>query len=322
MTKIYKSNDKLIIYIPSDIENALNLKAGDEIDFFKYKNKLYLFAKKEDIVKIMLSNTTDTNTLQDTKQIKSNSNITDSNITDTSNNNNNNSNNNNTNTVTKEYLSVLRKLNGLSFNKRTQQSISKILNDSEKQILLEMINKKFVLLIKKNEDFVYSISKYVYPKLKENNYSTSIQSNSDVNKQNNYKPIINQNHQIPNSLNNLRTNEEQLKKDQNFIETNGYLVISNEVEAGDFSRFMEESIRHGYIIGTRAFNKKFYIALKSFVIRISEKIIGIMGSKAMTVEEIAEHLNIAPDGIRSILYIIAEKGDISEVKTDIFKVVS
>ena len=216
-----------------------------------------------------------------------------------------------------------------------------------------MINKKFVLLIKKNEDFVYSISKYVYPKLKENNYSNSIQTNPEINKQSDYKPVNNQNQQIHNVLNSLRTNEEQLKNYQNFIETNGYLVISSEIEAGDFSKFMEESIRHGYIIGTRAFNKKFYIALKSFVIRISPKIIGIMGSKKMTTEEIAEHLNISIktveghlaiamktlrkslylikiaehlniplDGIRSILYIIAEKGDISEVKTDIFKVVS
>ncbi len=317
MTKIYKSNDKLIIYIPIDIENELDLKAGDEIDFFKYKNKLYLFAKKEDIVKIMLSNTDvntdvnndvniDANTVQVSNQVENNINAV----------------NNNDNTVTKEYLSVLRKLNGLSFNKRTQESISKILNNSEKQILLEMINKKFVFLIKKNEDFVYSISKYIYPKLKENNYSNSIQSNQEINKSSNYKSSTNQNYQIHNVLNTLGTNEEVLKNYQNFIETNGYLVINNEAEAGDFSKFMEESIRHGYIIGTRAFNKKFYIALKSFVIRISPKIIGIMGSKKMTIKEIAEHLNIPQDGIRSILYIIAEKGEISEVTPDIFRVVS
>ncbi|MCL4383151.1 MAG: hypothetical protein M1168_01080 [Candidatus Marsarchaeota archaeon] len=310
MTKIYKLNNKLIIYLPNEIANALNLKAGDEINFLKNNGDSFIFEKKNaDSNKKAVINK---NNISDEERIK-NSNLTDN------------------------ELIVLRKLNDLQFNKRTKQSVSSVLNSQEKQVLQKLINKNFVLLIKKNEDYIYSISKYIYPKLRQNfNHITALESedkareakksinNADINKINYNKKTNSENTiNIKNIINNETSSNvtDKFKNYQNIIETTGYLVIVDENDAAIFSNLMEESIRHGIIIGVRAFNKKFYIALKLFVIRNSPKILGILGSKKMNVAEIANQLNMEEDAIRTVLYLLAESGDVYEVKQDVFKVV-
>ena len=106
------------------------------------------------------------------------------------------------------------------------------------------------------------------------------------------------------------------------LETAGFLVVANQAEASAVSAELEESIRRGLVIGTRAFNKKYYIALKSFVARSAPGILKAMGDKAMRIEEISKDTGIDEDGIRAVLYMLAEQGEVTETKRDIFKAVS
>ena len=55
MSKVYKSKvgDKLVVYIPYDVISALDIKDGDDVDFFKFSGKSFLFAKKNDIVDLL-----------------------------------------------------------------------------------------------------------------------------------------------------------------------------------------------------------------------------------------------------------------------------
>ena len=323
MVKIYKSNNKLIIYLPDVVINSLNLKIGEEIDFLEYGNKSFLVAKKDDIAKFFITG------MAKSKDENINAYTASENLNKLNNINNKNTDNINKNKTYDQYaitaieLNVLRKLNNLKFANSNKPSIQKILNDSERKVLESLIKKKFVLVLRKNNEFIYSISKYIYPKLRGNDFTAaSNKTEADANYINAKEAIhsVHDNISYPNS-NIIKSDGSKVKTFQDSLETNGYLVLSSETDAAELSKSMEESIRTGTIIGTRAFNKKFYIGLKKFIVNNTPKIIGVIGSKKMSVDEISKQLNIEPDGILTILYILAENGEVTELKENIFKLV-
>ncbi|MCL4381337.1 MAG: AbrB/MazE/SpoVT family DNA-binding domain-containing protein [Candidatus Marsarchaeota archaeon] len=298
MSKVYKSNNKLILYLPSDFIEAMGIKTGDELEFLKYSDKSFLIARREDVAKLFIASASQKSETAPTA-VAAASHIENARIAPAE-------------------MNVLKKLNNLLFNKRTKQSVQKILTEPEKAVLESLIKKKFVLPIKRNNEWIYSISKYIYPRLA-NNAGSAIAAPAQLTPkeaqadERRYPP--------PEYAGTQKVGENKIKALQNSLEANGYIVISNESDASEISKTMEESIRRGIVIGTRAFNRKFYIALKKFVVSNTPKIIGIMGSKKMPVDEISKQLNIDHDGILAILYLLAENGEVTEVKENIFKVV-
>jgi hypothetical protein len=101
----------------------------------------------------------------------------------------------------------------------------------------------------------------------------------------------------------------------------GYAVIPTEAEASEVSLMIEDEIRHGIVMGTRAFNKKFYIATKNFIIKNTTKLLNLIRTKPMGVGDIAAAAELNPEGARAILYILSESGEVTEVRKDIFKAV-
>ncbi len=299
MSKVYKLNNKLILYLPSDFIEAMNIKNGDELEFLKYSDKSFLIARREEVTKLFIANAGQRNETPH-PSIAASPGIENARIDPVE-------------------MNVLKKLNNLLFNKRTKQSVQKILTEPEKAVLESLIKKKFVLMIKRNNEWIYSISKYIYPRLANNESNAIPTTMQSMPKE---IQVSEQKHPQPEYAKAQKLEEDRIKGLQNSLETNGYIVISNENDAAEISKVMEESIRRGIVIGTRAFNRKFYIALKKFVVNNTPKIIGIMGSKKMPVEEISKQLNIDQEGILVILYLLAENGEVTEVKENIFKVVT
>lgn len=105
----------------------------------------------------------------------------------------------------------------------------------------------------------------------------------------------------------------------NLLESKGFLVLNNEADAAVVSAGLEDSIRQGLVVGTRAFNKKFYIGLRGFINKNASKILKLIDQKSMDVESIAKESGIEEDGVRTILYVLSESGDVTEVRRDIFR---
>jgi predicted transcriptional regulator len=84
---------------------------------------------------------------------------------------------------------------------------------------------------------------------------------------------------------------------------------------------LEDSIRHGQVLGTRSFsNKKFFIVTRQFLDRHIPSIFKMLREGARRTSEIAANENIDADAARAILYTLAENGDITEKKKDIFAI--
>ena len=105
-----------------------------------------------------------------------------------------------------------------------------------------------------------------------------------------------------------------------FLEKNGFLVAPTEAEAGKVSLALEQSIRHGQVLGTRAFNKKFYIVLRKYFDRFAPQILKKLRDRNYKVADLAKELKTEEEGLRAILYLLSENGDVSEKKRDIFTI--
>ena len=105
------------------------------------------------------------------------------------------------------------------------------------------------------------------------------------------------------------------------LETAGYLVLSNEADASALSASLEDSIKRGAVLGTRAFNRKFYVVMRSFMTRNAPKVMRVLDKKSVGISDIAEACGIDEDAARAILYMMSESGEISEVKRDVFRLV-
>ena len=282
-----------MVYLPSDVTSSLSLKEGDELDFFKMGDKQYLIAKKSDVLQMLTGGTTREPIPIPQVQSKPSG---------------------RTLQVSDEELRVLKKLDTIKYNDRTAEKLKQVLNDNERKVLRELIAKEFVTPFKRvgEQKSKYGITKSVYDQF----LFGKRQQQQPVPQ----TPVAEAQEQKPKAW------EKKVVSASggylNMLETAGFLVVANQAEASAVSAELEESIRRGLVIGTRAFNKKYYIALKSFVARSAPGILKAMGDKAMRIEEISKDTGIDEDGIRAVLYMLAEQGEVTETKRDIFKAVS
>ncbi|MFI5412879.1 MAG: hypothetical protein ACHQX1_03225, partial [Candidatus Micrarchaeales archaeon] len=298
ISKIYKVKDKLAIYLPYEVINSLGVKEGDEIDFFKYE-KYFIVAKKDDILKLMMPQqqqaAPQAKPVQPQQQRSSNI------------------------TISNDELAVLKKLDSIKYGERTKERLKQALNANEKKILVNLIKRKLVSPFKKagEQTFKYGIAKSVYNQylFGKRELSKDKPQQKPVSAVVQLQPII-----VP-----RQPEAKKWEKDLNashtyldMLEQNGFLVVVNQTEASTISTELEQSIRTGQVIGTRAFNKKYYITLKAFVNKNAARVFKAIGTKNMSVTDISKAIGIDEEGIRAILYILAEQGEVTEVRRDIF----
>ena len=113
--KIYKQNNKLAIYLPYEVLENLNLTESDEVEFFKYSDKAFLFAKKSDIASMLAG--------QSLAQLPQARQAQQKNAPSAP------------SELSAEEIAVLKKLDTVRYSLRNEENIGKILNAREKQIL-------------------------------------------------------------------------------------------------------------------------------------------------------------------------------------------
>jgi bifunctional DNA-binding transcriptional regulator/antitoxin component of YhaV-PrlF toxin-antitoxin module len=278
------------VNIPYEVVSTLGIKDGEEVDFFKYSDKYFLFAKKSDVVlKILGANENG----EIKKEVKNEKKYTEKNLET-------------------DELKVLKKLDTIRYNNRTKEYVKTIMNGNELNILQGLIRKKAVSIYKKEgeNDYKYGISKdvydkYLFGKRNENIDEAIKEKNEKVNDEAKEKGWE------------IKLREKNKYAD--LLEVDGYLVLTNAADAEAASAQLEESIRHGLVVGTRAFNKKYYVAIKSFVTNNSQNILRLIEKKSMSVDEISAELHMDAEAVRTILYLLSESGDVTEMKKDIFR---
>ncbi|MEM3838983.1 MAG: hypothetical protein QXF01_00155 [Candidatus Micrarchaeaceae archaeon] len=284
MVKIYKYNNKLAIFLPFDVIKELGLSENDEVEFFRFKGNSYLFAKKSDIADLLVGEKQQQAIRKPPSQSAAEKPV-----------------------LNEEEISVLKKLDTIRYNQRTQANVEKLLDSKERDTLRQLMKRKIISLFMNEKDgtMLLSISKGIYDRFlmrKRNGQHEAKQAN-DAEEQR-Y------------GLLSVRGNidDDNIKK----LEKDGYIVLQTEGEAAAVSAALEESIRHGQVFGTRAFNRKFYILLRQFLERYSASITKELRGGEKKVSEIASKIGIDENGARAILYYMAETGDVSEKKRDLF----
>lgn len=284
--KVYKSKDKLIVYLPYEVIKQLGLKGDEEIDFFKFNEKAFLFAKKEDITKMLVG--------AQQPQVRVALESRPSGRLD----------------LSQAEIEVLKKMDTLRYAQRTVANTAKLLNDQEKKTLQNLLDKKSVALIKDGKEGLYSISKDVYDRFLMRKKAAATAPKAEPAKPAqerhflSYKKIVGLQNEVI----------EKLEKD-------GFIVLPTEAEAASVSLALEGSVRLGLVLGTRAFNKKFYIILRDFFNDNSGKVIKSLKEGPKSVVSVAKDTGVDEDAVRAILYLLSEQGDVSERRRDIFALV-
>ncbi len=259
----------------------MSIKEGDDVDFLKYNDSTYIFAKKSDLVNALTGNKQAAAATAPSHERPREK-------------------------ISAEELEVLKKLDTVRYSNRTKENVRKLLDSRENAILQGLLKRKAVTLFKKEDEseYRYGISKEIYNEF--------LFGKRGAGKPNIVEP---EQHATKGWMVKLK---EQNKYSEE-LETNGYLVILTEAEATTLSTLLEESIRLGLVIGTRAFNKKYYVALKSFVAQNANPVLKLIEGKSIGIADIAKSLKVEEDAARAVLYLLAESGDVTEVRRDVFK---
>lgn len=282
--KIYKFKDKFVVYLPFEVIKQLGLKGEEEVDFFRFSDKAFLFAKKEDITNLLMVTKTGVSAgpapvgQAPPKKVE----------------------------ITQEEVVVLKKLDTLRYANRTPANVSKILNEGEKKVLQGLVNKRVVWLFKPKGS--YSISKEIYDKflMRRAPPASSAPAKKEV-VEAPQKMVV-----LPVKINNANVDK---------LEIDGYIVLPTEAEASSLSLAVEDSIRSGKVLGIRAFNKKFYVVLRAFFDKNSDKVIKELKGGPKKVDELVKSTGLKEDGIRAMLYLLSEQGDVSERRKDVFTLI-
>ncbi len=286
MPKVKKSNNKFYVLIPPEMVDSLGIKEGEELVFEKRDASSFVVAKKGAVPE-------------------------------------------GAGELSERELEILRKLDTMRYSERTKEKVDPMLTAAEKVVLAKMVEKKVVTLFRKDpkEPYKYGISKGIYDKFLFGKRMPKAAGAAQPERQAAApaRPAAEvQQRQPERKLDREAVKKWEQKSESGYIEeleTKGYVVLRNEADAASASAAREDSIRQGLVIGTRAFDKKFYIGLRGFINKNGPKIMRVLEKgKSITAEEIGAEIGIEADAVKTILYILAEKGDVAEVRRDVFRI--
>ena len=282
--RVYKQNNKLAVYLSREVVEKLGLHEDDEVDFFSLEGDSFVFAKKSDIAKMLASGKGEVPQIKESKDVaqRFHKEIM----------------------LSQDEINVLKKMDELRYNERTKENVNKRLDQEGRRILQELENKKVVNLFSKGNSELYSISNDIYNRFLMRKQPKQEKGAEKIEKRE------------KNEISNLipRIDDENVRT----LEKDGFVVLSSESEASLLSTKLEESIRRGFVLGTRAFNKKYYIALRSFIEKNGPKLVAKMKEGKSKIDDLASAAGISEDGARAVLYFLAESGEVSEKKRDLF----
>jgi bifunctional DNA-binding transcriptional regulator/antitoxin component of YhaV-PrlF toxin-antitoxin module len=281
--------DGLAISMPREVVKTLGIREGDDIDFIQYKDSYYIIAKRSDIAKLITGSAAQAAVSQ--QQEKPAANVP---------------------KLSEAEISVLKKLDTLRYSMRTTPEVAKILG-KEERITFKQLEKKHVIVPFKDEQQKthYSIQKMFY-----DNYLMRKRPAEQPKQE--YKLSLSKG-KVAEAAKSSTAPISAIEKYMDALQNAGYIVVPTEAEASAISAALEDSIRRGLVVGTRAFNKKFYIVMRSFINANTPAITAQISDKSSSVPVIAKACKLDEEAIRAVLYILAESGEVTEVRKDIFR---
>ncbi len=273
------------------MQEGLGLKENDEVDFFRNSSKSFIVAKKSDIAELLASMNGDKRvTSQPVKEPGGRAGQA----------------------PTAEELEVLKKLDTVRYAERTEEKVNSMLTRDEKAVLKGLVAKGFVEpFAKAGAAAKYGIAKSIYDRFLMRKKPDAAEEVQQA--------------QQRRSLRAIPVGQEKEQAAQGVdvyvkaLQSNGFVVVRNEADASNLSAAMEDSIRRGLVLGTRAFNRRFYIATRAYINRNSSQILSEIEKSSKSAADIANATGLDEDGVRAVLYLLAESGDVTEVRRDIFK---
>ncbi len=305
MPRVTKINNKLYMPIPESVLSALGISEGGDMEFLKHKGKSVILAKKDYLLQVLEGTVVveDADTAMQAKSAqKSSSGDGAIHLSDAE-------------------IALLKKLDTLRYAERTPEKVAAIIGQEERSVLKGLIARKIVVPFSKSPGDLkhYSISKEVYDNFLYRNRDKIMPAARQKPKQ-----YVDQ--AIKEAATTAQPYVEKKKWDDpkpgsylKMLESAGYLVIKNESEAAEASAELESSIRQGHVVGTRAFDKKFYICLKSFFAKNAAKLTRAIGERKMGAADLSKELSMDIDAVKTLLYLLSESGETIEVRREVFK---
>ncbi|MCL5680044.1 MAG: hypothetical protein M1465_01745 [Candidatus Marsarchaeota archaeon] len=275
--------------MPREVVKTLGIKEGDDIDFIQYKDSYYIIAKRSDIAKL-ITGSPQQKSATEPQPFRSYA----------------------VPKLSEAEIAVLKKLDTLRYSSRTTDQVAKILGKDER-ITFKQLEKRGVITPFKDEaqKTHYSIQKMFY--------DAYLMRKKPAEQQ---KPgySINLNKvKVDQVAKSTAIPQGTIEKYMDSLQDAGYIVVPTESDAAAISAALEDSIRRGLVVGTRAFNKKFYIVMRSFINSKAPLVTSQISEKSTPVPVIAKACKLDEEAVRAILYILAESGEVTEVRKDIFR---
>ncbi len=295
--KVHKQENKTFVYIPLEMIKELGLKEGDDVEFLRYSDKAYLVAKKAELASMIMGSARAApqkaeSYMAPPERVKPMAVKTPS--------------------VSYEEISVLKKIDTLRYPQRTAANLKKLLDKNEIIVLKGLIARKLVSVIQKDKSVpaLYSISANVY-----NDFLMRKKPGTTAATQKVAQAPAPAPSRFSAPSNPAANSDEVATLDQQ-----GYLVVNTESEAARVSLLLEDSIRHGLVLGTRSFNKnrEFFIVTRRFLDKHMSVVFKLLREGDQRAPAIAEAMKVDEDGARAVLYILAESGDVREKRKDLF----
>ncbi len=274
--------------LPDDVCRKLGLKENDEVSFFEVKPGVFAMMRKETVAN-MVRESVGAGVEEAVGKIKEAApEARDSHD---------------------EEMNVLMKLEAIRFEARTPGAVGKALSREEQNTLERLMEKGWVTLYKGGKyqkEGVYNIPKNIYPLVREMKIKGAGRGEQKIAEKS--------------EKGEAKMGGAELKGIP-FLEKFGYLIVENESEAKNISGALEKQIRAGDVLGTRAFDRKFYVARRWFYRDFRDKAESALRGRDLTTYELANALKIKEDGARVILALMNADGDAIEKKKGKFGIV-
>ncbi len=105
------------------------------------------------------------------------------------------------------------------------------------------------------------------------------------------------------------------------LEKYGYVVIESEGEAKQLSLSLEKRIKSGEIMGTRGFDKTFYVATRTFYNELAEKVRALLRAGDKSIDELSWKLGVRNDMARVALELMNQEGEVIEKKKGVYSLI-
>ena len=192
----------------------------------------------------------------------------------------------------KAEMEVIRKLSSVRFERRIPSEMEKMLSAPERLVLGRLVARKLVTVFRSSKygkEGVYNITDGVYPLVRREGEAAQTKPPQPAQMTQQAKPGM-----------------------PSHLASEGWMVLENDEEARRLSESASHLVKSGEILGTRAFDRKYYFISKSFLAAWEKKLNAALAKGDRNADELAEELGIAPDGCRAMVYNLCERGELLE----------